>query len=290
MNPQLDFIFTRRSVRKYLAKEIPAEMLNDLLEAGMAAPSARATDPWHFIVITKRETLDRMVTALPNGKMLLTAPAALVVCGDMHRALEGYESYMLQDVSAAVENILLAAGGLGLGSCWLGIHPRPDRMDGIRALFQSARTYSAGGGHRPGLARDHPRGQDPLSAGVRASGGLAGVTAGRNSIISFAMTGSWSERTGLEISALFRQRMAGSETLGPDHPAARQRSRRRGTLWWNWRSISIPAVILTGYRCAVSSAGSTTSRFNLWGKAAQLLHWQKNHRYCGHCGAGNGAP
>jgi len=135
MNPQLDFIFTRRSVRDYLAREIPAGMLDDLLEAGMAAPSARATDPWHFIVVTKRETMVRMVTALPNGKMLLTAPAALVVCGDMHRALEGYESYMLQDVSAAVENILLAAGGLGLGSCWLGIHPRRNRMDGIRALF-----------------------------------------------------------------------------------------------------------------------------------------------------------
>lgn len=135
MNPKLDFIFTRRSVRKYLAKEIPAEMLNDLLEAGMAAPSARATDPWHFIVVTKRETLDKMVAALPNGKMLLTAPAALVVCGDMHRALEGFESYMLQDVSAAVENILLAAGALGLGTCWLGIHPRRARMDGIRSLF-----------------------------------------------------------------------------------------------------------------------------------------------------------
>ena len=136
MNPKLDFIFTRRSTRKYLNKEVPSEMLNDLLEAGMAAPSARATDPWHFIVITRRETLDRMVKALPNGKMLLTAPAAMVVCGDMHRALEGYESYMLQDVSAAVENILLAANGLGLGSCWLGIHPRPARMEGIRTLFR----------------------------------------------------------------------------------------------------------------------------------------------------------
>lgn len=135
MNPKLDFIFARRSVRKYLAKEIPAEMLNDLLEAGMAAPSARATDPWHFLVVTERETLDRMTATLPNGKMLLAAPAALVVCGDMQRALEGFESYMLQDVSAAVENILLAAAALGLGSCWLGIHPRQNRIDGIRGLF-----------------------------------------------------------------------------------------------------------------------------------------------------------
>jgi nitroreductase len=135
MNPNLDFIFKRRSMRKYLNKEIPTEVLRDLLEAGMAAPSARATDPWHFIVITERETLNRMVSVLPNGKMLLTAPAALVVCGDMNRALEGFESYMLQDVSAAVQNVLLAATSLGLGSCWLGIHPRRTRMEGIRNLF-----------------------------------------------------------------------------------------------------------------------------------------------------------
>jgi nitroreductase len=135
MNPSLDFIFKRRSVRKYSNQGIPAQMLSDLLEAGMAAPSARATDPWHFIVITERETLNRMTTALPNGKMLLTAPAAIVVCGDINKALEGFESYMLQDVSAAVENILLAATALGLGSCWLGIHPRRNRMDGIRTLF-----------------------------------------------------------------------------------------------------------------------------------------------------------
>ena len=135
MNPNLDFIFKRRSVRKYVDREIPTEMLHDLLEAAMAAPSARATDPWHFIVITERETLNRMISSLPNGKMLLTAPAALLVCGDMNRALEGFESYMLQDVSAAVENILLAANALGLGACWLGIHPRRNRMDGIRSLF-----------------------------------------------------------------------------------------------------------------------------------------------------------
>lgn len=135
MNPRLDFIFKRRSVRNYLDKEIPAEMLNDLLEAGMAAPSARATDPWHFLLITERETLKKMTTALPHGKMLLAAPAAIVVCGDMNRALEGFESYMLQDVSAAVENILLAANALGLGSCWLGIHPRRNRMESIRHIF-----------------------------------------------------------------------------------------------------------------------------------------------------------
>ncbi len=135
MNPKLDFIFARRSVRRYLDRAIPPEMLNDLLEAGMAAPSARATDPWHFLVVTERPTLDAIAGALPHGRMLLQAPAAMIVCGDLHRALDGLESYMLQDVSAAVENILLAAAALGLGSCWLGIHPRRERVHGLKSLF-----------------------------------------------------------------------------------------------------------------------------------------------------------
>ena len=135
MNKHLDFIFTRRSIRKFLNKPVPESALNDLLQAAMAAPSARATDPWHFVVITERDMLNRMTAALPNGKMLLTATAAIVACGDMNRALEGFESYMLQDVSAAVENILLAANAMGLGACWLGIHPRRSRMEGIRTLL-----------------------------------------------------------------------------------------------------------------------------------------------------------
>ena len=79
--------------------------------------------------------MGRIADLLPNGQMLRHAAAAIVVCGDLEKAHDGQESYMLQDCSAAVENILLAATALGLGSCWLGVHPRPDRMDGVRALF-----------------------------------------------------------------------------------------------------------------------------------------------------------
>ena len=61
MNPDLQFIFARRSIRKYHAQEVPEPMVNDLLEAGMAAPSAVKKDPWHFIVVRRRETLDKMV-------------------------------------------------------------------------------------------------------------------------------------------------------------------------------------------------------------------------------------
>jgi nitroreductase len=135
MNSKLDFIFSRRSIRKYQDKPVSEEMVNDLLEAAMAAPSARATDPWHFIVVREREILDKIAAILPFGKMLRKAPAAFVVCGDINLAHSQEVSYMLQDLSAAVENILIAANTLGLGTCWLGIHPREDRQAGIRQLF-----------------------------------------------------------------------------------------------------------------------------------------------------------
>ncbi len=135
MNNKLDFIFSRRSIRKYQDKEVPADMINDLLKAAMAAPSAVAKDPWHFIVIQNKDTLQKLADALPHGQMLRHAPAAFVVCGDITKAHDQLESYMLQDLSAAVENILITANILGLGTCWLGVHPRQERMNGVSKLF-----------------------------------------------------------------------------------------------------------------------------------------------------------
>lgn len=135
MNSALDFIFSRRSIRKYQDKEIPQEMLHDLLQAAMAAPSAVAKDPWRFIVLEGRLPLDKLAGILPHGQMLKQATAAFVVCGDITKAHDQKESYMLQDLSASVENILLAANRLGLGTCWLGVHPRQERMEGIKQMF-----------------------------------------------------------------------------------------------------------------------------------------------------------
>jgi len=135
MNSKLDFIFSRRSIRKYQDQAVSEAMITDLLEAAMAAPSAVAKDPWHFIVVRNRETLGKMAEIMPHNKMLHQAPVAIIVCGDLTKAHLQMESYMLQDLSAAVENILLGAKALGLGSCWLGVHPREDRQAGIRQLF-----------------------------------------------------------------------------------------------------------------------------------------------------------
>jgi len=135
MNAQLNFIFTRRSIRQYTGAPVSDALVHDLLEAAMAAPSAVAKDPWEFVIVRDQPMRARIAAGLPNGAMLAEAALGIVVCGDLDRAHDHQLSYMLQDCSAAIENLLLAANALGLGACWLGVHPRPDRVEHIRTLF-----------------------------------------------------------------------------------------------------------------------------------------------------------
>lgn len=106
-----------------------------MLEAAMAAPSAMTKDPWRFIVIRQSQTLARLAAILPGGKMLSTAALAIVVCGDQEAALDRQLSYLLQDCSAAIENLLLAAHSLGLGGCWVGVHPAPESVQQLSELL-----------------------------------------------------------------------------------------------------------------------------------------------------------
>ena len=135
MNEKLDFIFSRRSVRHFTREPISDAEIEAILQASMSAPSARARDPWRFVVTRRAEDLEAMRSIAPNGSMLTGAAAAFLVCGDITQAHENQESYMLQDVSACVENMLLAINGLGLGGCWIGIHPRQQRVEGMRNYF-----------------------------------------------------------------------------------------------------------------------------------------------------------
>jgi nitroreductase len=135
MDNRLSQIFLRRSIRKFSDKPVSDADIRALLEAGMAAPSARATDPWRIIVVTNSGTLAKMAQALPNGKMLAECSVAFVVCGDMQAANDQLISYCLQDCSAAIENILIGAQMIGLGAVWLGIHPREERIAAVKELF-----------------------------------------------------------------------------------------------------------------------------------------------------------
>jgi len=118
----LETIYARRSIRQYQEKPVEKEKLEELLKAAMAAPSAMNIKPWEFVVVTQKETLDEIRASLTFGKH--NAPAAIIVCGNtaFYKHPIAVE-FWVQDCSAATENILLAAVGLGLGTVWLGVHP-----------------------------------------------------------------------------------------------------------------------------------------------------------------------
>lgn len=129
---RLEFLRGRRSIRVYAPGEVTDEMIQAILEGAMSAPSAVAKDPWRFVVIRNRETLKQLAAKLPNGQMLVTAEVGIVVCGDITAAHDRQLSYMLQDCAACVQNLLLAVHALDLGACWLGVHPREDRVAHIK--------------------------------------------------------------------------------------------------------------------------------------------------------------
>jgi nitroreductase len=129
----LTAIKTRRSIRKYKNKPVPDEVIDQLLEAGMMAPSAGNEQPWHFIVVKDRAILDKVPTVHPYSKMITQATVAILVCGDIR--MERHTGFWVQDCSAATQNILLAAHALGLASVWLGVYPAGDRIAGISELF-----------------------------------------------------------------------------------------------------------------------------------------------------------
>jgi nitroreductase len=129
----INAILDRRSIRKYQTKEIPEEIILTLLKAAMYAPSSRNTQAWHFIVIRERSSMDAIMKVHYYSQMLEKAPLAILVCGDKN--LESKEGNLGVNCSAATQNILLAAHELGIGTVWLGIYPRKERMEPIGKLF-----------------------------------------------------------------------------------------------------------------------------------------------------------
>ena len=129
MNDAIQTIMTRPSVRAFLDKPVPEETVERLLRAAMAAPSAKNSRPWAFVLIRDRAELEILGAALPNAKMTATAPLAVAICGVLDKTLPGEaRDYWIQDCAAATENFLLAVHALGLGAVWTGVHPISERI------------------------------------------------------------------------------------------------------------------------------------------------------------------
>ena len=113
-------IRTRRSIRRYTNEPVTDEELRTLLEAAFCAPSACNFRPCDFVTVRSQRTREKLAKASQFAKMLPQAPLCLVVCGDTKK--QPVRELLVNDASAAVENILLAAHAVGLGAVWLGVH------------------------------------------------------------------------------------------------------------------------------------------------------------------------
>lgn len=131
----LNVIYSRRSVRKFTGEPVGKEDLTAILRAGMAAPSAVNVQPWAFVAVTDRGTLDELCRELPYAKMLDKAGAAVIVCGIPDKDDIYAKDYWVMDCSLASGNILLAAHALGYGAVWTAAYVNPERVRSVRRIL-----------------------------------------------------------------------------------------------------------------------------------------------------------
>ena len=123
----MDYILNRRSVRKYdLSKKISDDELKDLCRYGEAAPSARRQSSREYVIVNDKEVISKLSKVSTGAKVLEGCDVAIAVIGRDPNKLTT-PGMQPQDLSAAVQNILLAATQKGIGSCWIGIYPTEDR-------------------------------------------------------------------------------------------------------------------------------------------------------------------
>ena len=131
----MNAIFNRRSVRKYVKKEVEGEKIERLLKAAMQAPSAGNQQPWEFIVVSNEEMLGKLSQVSPYAGPVKDAPLGIVILGNEKGESVKFPECLPQDLAAATQNLLLEAVEVGLGAVWLGVAPVEERMAAVRTLF-----------------------------------------------------------------------------------------------------------------------------------------------------------
>ncbi|MCR5413218.1 MAG: nitroreductase family protein [Kiritimatiellae bacterium] len=130
-------IATRKSVRRFdPERPVDDALVEKLLRAAMAAPTAVNKQPWEFVVVKEEETLKALAAAHPHSRISNGARLVICVCGNTDNGLPGRgKEFWIQDCSAATENLLLAAHGYGLGAVWCGVWPIEERVAAIRDVL-----------------------------------------------------------------------------------------------------------------------------------------------------------
>ena len=128
----MEAILQRRSVRDFAETPVSDGQVETLLRAAMSAPSAGNQQSWRFVVVRERATLQRLAESTRFGKPMARAQVGIVVLGD--EASETFPHNWPNDCAAAAENILIAAHAIGLGACWLVVHPGVEREAAVGAI------------------------------------------------------------------------------------------------------------------------------------------------------------
>ncbi len=113
----IDIILNRRSIRRYKKRDISEKVLQQILEAGRQAPSAANRQPIRFVVVKDHDILKNLCDNLIN-RFVKYAPVAVVGCADIKSLLTG--KWAVVDTVIAMQNMVIAAWTLGIGSCWIG--------------------------------------------------------------------------------------------------------------------------------------------------------------------------
>ncbi len=141
-NSTVKDILSRTSIRRFTDAKVDKDYIDTLLHAAMSAPSGVNRQPWEILVIDNKDLLKELADALPYAKMVANAPVAFLLCGDSTRFLEDDDATLwVQDLSAASENVLLAAHALGLGGVWTCLYPHPDRMKAVSGILNIPDRY-----------------------------------------------------------------------------------------------------------------------------------------------------
>lgn len=133
-NSVIENILTRTSIRQFSAQPVTDEQVDTLLRCGLAAPSAVNAQPWEYVVVRDRAILDTLAVRYPNTRISANVSVAIVPCGNLNKAFSAAPDFWIQDVSAATENILLAAHAMGLGAVWTGVYPT-DKVAPVQQLL-----------------------------------------------------------------------------------------------------------------------------------------------------------
>jgi nitroreductase len=142
----IEAIKTRRSVREYSDKEISKEDLKEIVDCGRMAATARNIQPWQFVVVQDKEKLAKIGALAKNGFFIKDANAAVVVFSEDTK-------YYLEDGSAAICNLMLAAHALGIGSCWIA-GDKKDYCEDIKKMFNAPADFKLVGMVSLGYAKE----------------------------------------------------------------------------------------------------------------------------------------